>query len=161
MENITKEQALAKIEELKAFVAKEETKSEVKLEIKSWSGRICFSSTKSTVREAVIEAVESEANLSGANLSGANLSRADLREANLSEADLSGADLREANLSEADLSGANLRGADLSGADLSRADLSEAEMQNAKFYGKTSIPKLLKPYQVDDFLSALGLKIDK
>jgi uncharacterized protein YjbI with pentapeptide repeats len=106
MEKITKEEALKKIEELKAYVAKEETKSEVKLEIKSWSGRICFSSTKSTIKEAVIEAVVSDANLSGADLSGANLS--------------------DANLSDANLRGADLRGANLSG----------AEMQNVKFYGK-------------------------
>ena len=153
---MSREDALQKIEELKAFVAKEEAKSEVKLEIKSWSGRVCFSSTKATIREAVIEAVESgadlseadlrEANLIGADLSRANLSRADLSEADLSRANLSGANLSEANLSKVDLSGANLRG---------------AEMQNAKFYGKTSNPKLLEQNQVDDFLAALGFKINK
>jgi hypothetical protein len=69
----------------------------------------------------------SRANLSGANLSGANLSRADLSGADLSRADLSGADLSGADLSRADLSGANLSGANLSGANLSRADLCGAK----------------------------------
>ena len=128
---LTKEQVLENLDDVKKFIQeaecdKEETKSGVKLEIKSWSGRVCFSSTKATIREAVIEAVESEADLRGADLRGADLSRADLREA-----------------------------------DLSRADLSRAEMQNVKFYGKTSNPKLLEQNQVDDFLAALGFKINK
>ena len=133
---LTKEQVLENLDDVKKFIQeaecdKEETKSGVKLEIKSWSGRVCFSSTKATIREAVIEAVESGADLSEADLSGADLSEADLSRANLSRADLS------------------------------EADLSRAEMQNVKFYGKTSNPKLLEQNQVDDFLAALGFKINK
>jgi hypothetical protein len=138
MENITKEEALKKIEELKAYVAKEENKSEVKksevkLEIKSWSGRVLFSSTKSTIKEAVIEAVKSGADLSDANLSGA--------------------DLRDANLSDANLSGANLIGADLID-----ADLSGVELNCAKFYGRGG-RRELKKSQVETFLLALGFLV--
>ena len=70
-----------------------------------FTGDIIFQSTKTTYKEAVEEAIKSEANLSEANLSWANLS----------EADLSGANLSGADLSKADLSGANLSGAKLDG----------------------------------------------
>jgi uncharacterized protein YjbI with pentapeptide repeats len=153
MKTITREEALAKIEELKAFVAKEETKAEVKLEIKSWSGRICFSSTKSTIKEAVIEAVESGADLIDANLSDADLRDANLRDANLIDADLSDADLSDANLSGADLSDANLSDANLRGANLRGANLN-----CAKFYGRGGT-KELKRSQLPDFLAALGFVI--
>jgi hypothetical protein len=60
------------------------------------------------VKDTVIEAVRS-----GADLRGADLRRADLRGADLRGADLRGADLRGADLRRADLRGADLRGADL------------------------------------------------
>ncbi len=86
-------------------------------EIKNrWTGEVIYTSQKETLREAVIEAVESGANLSGAYLSDADLSGADLRGAYLSDADLSGANLRGADLSGANLRGAYLRGANLRGA---------------------------------------------
>ena len=80
-----------------------------------WNSRLLFSHTAegATMREAVLAAIASEA-----NLSEANLSKADLSEANLSFADLSKADLSKANLSFADLSKANLSFADLSKANL-------------------------------------------
>ena len=56
-----------------------------------------------TLREAVIEAVGSDADLRGADLRGADLGGADLGGANLRGADLGGADLRGANLGGADL----------------------------------------------------------
>jgi hypothetical protein len=75
--------------------------------IRSIMGRTLFESRKATtLREAVIEA-----NLSGANLSVANLSGANLSGANLSRAYLSGANLSRAYLSGANLSWANLSGA--------------------------------------------------
>ena len=80
-----------------------------------------------TMRDAVIAAKKS-----GANLSGANLFRADLSGAYLFRADLSGADLFRADLFRADLSGADLSGAYLSGANLFRADLSGADLSGAK-----------------------------
>jgi len=85
------------------------------IEIKSCiDNKVLFTSEKATtMREAVVEAVEKKKNLSGADLSWADLSGADLSGAHLSRADLSWADL-----SRADLSGAGLSGADLSGADL-------------------------------------------
>jgi uncharacterized protein YjbI with pentapeptide repeats len=92
------------------------------IEIKNrWTGQVIYTSQKETLREAVIEAVESGANLSGADLSNANLIGAYLSGANLCNANLSGADLSGANLIGAYLIGADLSGADLSGADLSGA----------------------------------------
>jgi uncharacterized protein YjbI with pentapeptide repeats len=203
---MTKKEVLENLDTVNTYIQEiENEKTEikkVKIQIKNrWTGNIIFESEKSTIKEAVIEGLASEADLRGANLSGADLSEADLRGANLSdanlseadlrEADLSGAnlsganlreadlrgtnlreaDLREADLSGANLSGANLRGADLSEADLSganlreanlrEADLSGAELNNAKFYGKTSNPKILTKKQLPDFLAALGFKIEE
>lgn len=98
--------------------SKKEEKETKKLTVNilnKWNGSIVFESTKETLREAVIEAVNS---------------------------------------------GANLSEADLSGADLSGADLYGVEMMDVKFYGKTYNPKLLKSNQVDDFLAALGFKVE-
>ena len=110
--------------------------------VSRWSGKVLFSIAAASLKDAVLAAIKSGANLSGADLSGANLyganlSRADLyganlSRANLSGADLSGADLSGANLSGADLSGANLYGANLSRADLSGADLSGADLSTVK-----------------------------
>jgi hypothetical protein len=69
-----------------------------------------------TVREALLVAVKSGANLRGAYLGGADLGGAYL----------GGADLRGAYLRGADLGGAYLRGADLGGADLGSAYLGSA-----------------------------------
>lgn len=77
-----------------------------------------------SIRDVVVAAVKSGADLNGADLNGADLSGASLHRASLHRADLIRADLRGASLSGADLSGASLSGADLSGADLSRASLS-------------------------------------
>ena len=170
---ITKQQVIENLDDIKKYVQEIETKEvkKVKIQIKNrWTGNIIFESEKETYKEAVIEA-----NLREANLIEADLREANLIEANLREADLRGADLREADLSGANLSGANLREADLSGADLREADLSEAdlseanlieanlrgaEMNCAKFYGKTYNQKILKQNQVNDFLAALGFKIE-
>ena len=141
MSKLTKEQALAKIEELKKYVDQVdvETDKPIGIAIKSRHDEsIIYQSTKPTLKEAVVEAVENGADLSGADLRGANLSDANLRDANLS-----GADLRGANLRGADLRGANLR---------------DAELQNAKFYGKGG-DKELKRSQLVDFLHALGFNI--
>jgi len=124
---------------------KEDTK---KIEIKNIDGDVIYTSSKSTLKEAVEEAVECGANLGEADLYGANL-----READLYGADLCGADLSRANLCEADLRDANLSEANLRDANLSEADLGEA-----KFYGKGGEQKLTKK-QVPEFLEALGFKI--
>ena len=101
-----------------------ETSTKVLFKIKNrWTGTILFEYESETLRNAVVKAAESGADLSSANLSGANLSGADLSGAYLSGADLSGAYLSGANLSGANLSGADLSGAYLSGADLRSADL--------------------------------------
>ena len=116
------------------------------MEIKNVYGAVIFTSKADTLKDALIKAVKSgadlsgaylsRADLSGANLSGAYLSGANLSGANLSWADLSWAYLSWANLSWAYLSWANLSGANLSGADLSGADLSGANLSGidlAKF----------------------------
>ena len=175
-------------EEVKEIVKQNSQPKEEKkmgLEIKNrFTGNVIFTSTKTMWKEAVEEAVNSEANLREADLSranlreadlsGADLSRANLRgaylsEANLSEADLIGANLSRANLREAYLIGANLSGADLIGANLSEANLiganlsganlREAELQNARFYGRGGTTKIKKS-QVDDFFKALGVIVE-
>jgi uncharacterized protein YjbI with pentapeptide repeats len=184
---ITKEQVLNNLDEVKKYIAEAETKKEDKvvgIAIKSVLGSIRFQSTKTTYKEAVVEAIASDSDLRGANLRGADLSDSDLSDANLRDSDLSGADLSGANLRGADLSGANLRGADLSdanlrdsdlsdanlrdsdlsgadlsGANLRGADLSDAELNCAKFYGRGGT-KTLKRSQLPSFLGALGFIIE-
>ena len=87
------------IDKLKDQILAEEKsikeKKEIKLEIKNrWTGDVVFSSTKTTMREAVEEAVKEHANLEGANLKHANLEHADLKHADLKHADLKGADTK-------------------------------------------------------------------
>ena len=96
--------------------------TKIKIEIKNrFTGKILFEYEKenNTIRDTVLEAIKSWADLSEADLSWADLSEADLSWANLSWANLSKANLSEANLSWADLSEANLSWADLSWANLS------------------------------------------
>ena len=170
-------------DEVKAIVkqnSKPVEEKKVCLEIKNrFTGNVIFTSTKTTWKEAVEEAVENCADLSEANLHYADLCDADLREANLyeanlyeanlSEANLYSADLRDANLSEAnlyraDLRDANLRevnlnGAYLYGANLRGANLNGAELMNAKFYGEGGTSKLTKK-QLPEFLNALGFQVE-
>jgi uncharacterized protein YjbI with pentapeptide repeats len=177
---MNKQDVLDNLDQVKKYVSeieedknKKETKK-INIQIKNrFTGLIIFESEKTTWKEAVEEAKNSEADLCGADLSEADLSGADLSEADLSGADLceadlcgadlsgadlSGADLCRANLSGADLCRANLCGANLSRANLSEADLCDAELCNAKFYGKGG-QKELKKSQLPDFLTALGFKI--
>ena len=98
-----------------------------KIQIKSVWGNILFEyeSENNSVKETIIEALKSGADLRRANLSGADLSDADLIRANLSDANLSGANLSGADLRRADLRRAYLSGADLSDANLSGANHNE------------------------------------
>ena len=126
---ITKQEVLNNIEEVKKYI------NEAKIEIKNrWTGDVIYTSSKTTMKEAVEEAVASNADLS--------------------YTDLSYTDLSNANISKVDLSRANLFKADLF-----NADLSEADLFNAKFYGKGGTNKLKKS-QVADFLKALGFIIE-
>jgi hypothetical protein len=110
-----------------------------------WTQIPLFDSEHTTLRETIITALKSgadlrdadlrDADLSGADLRGADLSGAVLRGADLRGADLSGADLRDADLRDADLSGADLSGADLRDADLRDADLSDADLRDADLSG--------------------------
>lgn len=81
-------------------------------------------------------------------------------EAKNSDADLRGADLRGANLRGANLCGADLRDADLRDANLCDANLRDADLMNCKFYGKGGT-KLLKEAQIPNFLKALGFVVEK
>lgn len=71
----------------------------IKIQIKSVFGEVLFEFEKenNTIKDTLLEAIISDADLSDANLSGAKLIDADLRRANLS-----GAKLRRANLSGAE-----------------------------------------------------------
>jgi len=108
-------------------------KKETKIQIKTVAGSVLFESNKTTLKEAVVEAVDEGADLTGANLTGA--------------------DLTGANLTDANLPGANLPGADLPG-----ANLTDADFYHAKFYGRDGNTKINKD-QLDDFLEALGIVI--
>ena len=155
MTKITKEQVLENLDEVKKYITEAEQKTEEKkkvvIEIKNrWTGAIKFTSEKSTIKEAVEEAVvDNKANLIEANLIGSYLSGADLYGANLYGSNLSGSNLSGSNLREANLYGADLRGADLRG----------AELNCAKFYGKGGTTKI-KKNQVDDFFKALGVIVE-
>ena len=80
MENITREQVLDNLEDVKKYIEEAKNKKEKKvvgLEIKNrWTGDIIFTSTKTTWKEAVEEADLREADLCGADLRGAELNRA-------------------------------------------------------------------------------------
>ena len=98
-------------------------------------GKELWSDDRPTVRESVIAAVVSAADLRDADLRGAELYDANLRGANLRDADLYDAELRGANLRDADLRGADLYDADLRGADLRGADLRDANLRDADLRG--------------------------
>ena len=108
--------------------------------IKDINENVLYECDRTDVRECVLEAVKSMANLRGADLHGADLHGADLHGANLRGADLHGADLRLADLHGADLHGANLRGANLPEADLHGADLRWADLNGADLRGTKNIP---------------------
>jgi hypothetical protein len=108
-----------------------------KIEIKSIWGELLFEFEKedNTVKDTVIEAVKTGADLTGADLTGADLTGADLTGADLTGAYLRGADLRGADLRGADLRGADLRGDDLGGAYLGGAYLGGADLRGAYLGG--------------------------
>ena len=70
----------------------------IKIQIKSIYGSVLFEYEKenNTIKDTVVEAVKSGANLRYANLRYANLRGADLSGANLSDADLSGIKIKTA-----------------------------------------------------------------
>ena len=72
----------------------------MKQTIKSVDGSILFECKATTIKDAVLSAIESRANLFRANLSGADLSGAYIIGANLIGADLSGAYLSGAEANE-------------------------------------------------------------
>ena len=111
----------------------------IKIAIKSWlNGEVLFEYKKenNTIKDTVLEAIKTSANLTSADLTSAdlrsaNLRYADLRYADLRYANLRFANLRSANLTSADLTSANLTSADLTSADLRYADLRSANLRSA------------------------------
>ena len=92
MSKLTKEQALAKIEELKKYVDQVDVETDKPIAINSrYDGSIIYQSTKPTLRGVVVEAVGKGANLRDANLRDANLIGANLIGADLSSAELQNA----------------------------------------------------------------------
>jgi len=140
--------------------------NKIKLQIKNRFTRSIlfeYESENNTIKETVVNAVKSRADLSdadlrgaylrGADLRGANLGDADLRDAYLSDADLrgaylSGADLRRAYLGDAYLRDADLRDADLRGAYLSDADLRDADLRRAYLRGANLSKGKVKTFAV-------------
>ena len=127
---------------------------------KKFSNDIIIEDDSNTMKDCVINAISSGANLGGADLRGANLGGADLGCADLRgaylccaylgcaylgcaylrDADLRGAYLGCAYLGGADLRDADLRDADLRGADLDGADLRDADLRDADLRGAKNIP---------------------
>ena len=109
-----------------------------KIEIIATSKEVLFEYEKeeNTVKDTLMKAIESGAdlrcaNLRDADLCGANLCNADLSGADLSGANLCGTNLRCANLFSATLCNADLRNASLRSADLCNADLRDADLRDA------------------------------
>ena len=145
---LSKEKALKKIEELKKYVKNEEKKensSKVKLQIKTLAGEVLFESEKTTIKEAVVEAVVKDTDLRDSDLRNADLRDANLRNVNLEGTNLEGTNLEDANLKDVDLRGANLRNVDF---------------YQTKFYGKGGTTKIKKS-QVDDFFETLGVIVEE
>ena len=108
-----------------------------RIEIKSVFGKLLFEYEKenNTIKETLIKAIASGADLRSADLRCADLYGADLRNAELRNAELRNTDLCNADLRGADLYGADLRSADLYGADLRSAELRGAELRGADLRG--------------------------
>ena len=110
----------------------------IKIQIKSrYYGSVLFEYEKenNTIKDTLIEAVKTGADLTGAYLKGADLKGAYLTGAYLKGADLTGAYLKGADLTGAYLKGAYLTGAYLTGADLKGADLTGAYLKGAYLTG--------------------------
>ena len=93
---ITKNEVLDNLEEVKKYVSEIETKKEGIAILNRYNDEVIFQSTKTTMKEAVEEAVEKYANLKSANLKSANLESANLKSANLESANLKDANLKSA-----------------------------------------------------------------
>ena len=91
---ISKKEVLDNLDEVKKYINEIESVKEnkkINITIKNrWTGDIIWESKKTTYKEAVEEAIKSNADLSWADLSNANLSGANLSGAKLSGADLNG-----------------------------------------------------------------------
>ena len=134
---ITKKQVLENIDDVRKYIEEVDSKKDTKkvgFTIKTALGTVLFESEKTTQRDAILDAVESDADLRYADLSYANLRYANLSDADLSYADLSYANLRYANLSDANLSDADLSDANLSNAKTAGAivNFSSSEYDQAK-----------------------------
>ena len=144
------------------------------IEIKNrYTGKVIHSGEFESIKDLLLDAISSNADLwdadlrnadlrtanlcnadlCGANLCNANLCNADLRTANLCNADLRNADLRTANLCNADLCGANLCNANLCNADLCGANLCNANLCNADLRGCAGNRSQIKSLFISDVYS--------
>jgi len=105
------------------------------INIRNYEDIIMYSVEADDKRSAVLQLVESGADLSGADLKGINLEGIDLRNINFEGADLRGANLKGASFYRASLKEAFLENADCRGADFRGADLSNSDCRGAKFNG--------------------------
>lgn len=96
---------------------------------------IMYSVKAEDKRSAVLQLVESGADLSGADLKGINLQGIDLRNINFEGADLRGANFKGASFYRTNLKGAFLENADLRHSNLKGADLRNSDLRGAKFNG--------------------------
>ena len=108
----------------------------MKIEIKHRrTGAVLWSGEANNLKDGLVAAVKSGADLWGANLGGVDLGGASLKGASLEGANLEGAYLRDANLADANLAGANLAGANLDDASLVGAYLMDANLEGASLEG--------------------------
>lgn len=134
--------------------------SKTKIQIKTLAGEVLYESEKTTIRDAVVEAVGADADLGGAYLRGAYLVGTYLRGADFGDADLRGVDFGGADLRGVNLRDADLRGADFADVDLRGANLADADFYQTKFYGRGGTTRI-KKNQVDDFFKALGVIVEE
>ena len=135
---ITKKEVLDNLSEVKKWIEESDKiveNKKINITIRHrYTGDIIWESEKTTYKEAVEEAIKSNADLSNADLSNADLSNSYLSNAYLYKTNLSNANLSNANLSNANLSFADLSNANLSNANLSFAELSNANLNGTLYY---------------------------
>ena len=115
------------------------------------SARVLWEGECDNIREELVTAARS----------GANLGGADLRDADLGGAYLGGADLRDADLGGAYLGSANLRDANLGGADLRSANLRGANLRGANLRGANFPPMQSHDFWAELLLRAAGDNIER
>lgn len=105
------------------------------INIRNYEDVIMYSVEADDKRSAVLQLVESGADLSGAILNDIDLSYTNLNNTNFNGADLRGAKFNGASFYRANLRNSFLENADCRGANFKGADLSNSDCRGAKFNG--------------------------